>query len=137
MDFTRGQKIWAPEVGWAKYERALKMELDASYVAKADTLHKVRTSTLALFPQANTIPPVLQGLSLNSPLVEYSNTSALKCGRGCVNWDDGLGGGERPVVSYPRRMWSKNGKTCPKCMVRNPAFVETRWTKPEQFCYRY
>jgi hypothetical protein len=47
VDFERGQKVWTPEVGWAKYERALKMEPDASYVAKADKLHKVRTSTIA------------------------------------------------------------------------------------------
>jgi hypothetical protein len=46
MDFTRGQKVWTPEQGWAKYERALVHEFDASYVCKAGKLYKVRTSTI-------------------------------------------------------------------------------------------
>lgn len=47
MDFKRGQKVWTPEQGWAKYERALVHEVDASYVGKAGVLYKVRTSTIA------------------------------------------------------------------------------------------
>jgi hypothetical protein len=48
MDFTRGQKVWTPEQGWAKYERALVYETDASYVTKGSRMWKVRTSTISL-----------------------------------------------------------------------------------------
>jgi len=48
MEFTRGQKVWTPEQGWAKFERTLVHEADASYVTKGSKMWKVRTSTISL-----------------------------------------------------------------------------------------
>jgi hypothetical protein len=41
--FAKGQKVWTPEFGWVKYERALIATPDTSYDSK---LRKIQTSTI-------------------------------------------------------------------------------------------
>ena len=45
--FLHGQKVWTPEVGWARFERLLQSKPDAAFVCRGSKLTEVRTSTLA------------------------------------------------------------------------------------------
>jgi hypothetical protein len=48
MNFKQGQRVWTPEAGWVKFERALLLEPDTAWVIKASQFHKVRISTISV-----------------------------------------------------------------------------------------
>jgi len=45
--FTQSQKVWTPEVGWARFERAFQSKPDAAYVSRGGKMTEVRMSTIA------------------------------------------------------------------------------------------
>jgi hypothetical protein len=47
MNFLQGQKVWTPEYGWVKFERALIYEPDMCYVTRAGNMLRARLSTVA------------------------------------------------------------------------------------------
>jgi hypothetical protein len=50
MNFTKGQKVWTPEQGWAKFDRQLTLTPEFSYVTVGGRMWRVATETIADTP---------------------------------------------------------------------------------------